>query len=235
MSRERRFFVSDLDTARVDLGGDEAHHLIHVLRLRPGDTVALFDGRGTARSARVAGIHAEVVELALGDPLPANESPLELTLAVAVPKGEKMSLLIQKLTELGVATVQPLVTDHGEVKERAIRKRLERWQRVALEAAKQSGRSRLPRIEPPRPFDDVVVTGTFLLTPGAPPLRSSVAVETAIIAVGPEGGWSKRELELARARSAIELGLGPRTLRAETAAMAAAALVQWLGGDLAIE
>ena len=134
MSRERRFLVDHLNAPSVELTGVEAHHLTHVLRLRTGDTVALFNGRGTAKSARVASIRKDIVELEVGDPLPAQESPLELALAVAVPKGEKMSLIVQKLTELGVAMVQPLVTDHGEVKEESIREPLERWRRVALEA-----------------------------------------------------------------------------------------------------
>ena len=235
LSRERRFFVDDLNTPFIELTGDQAHHLIHVLRLSTGDTVALFDGRDTATSARVASIHKDTVQLELGDPLPAHESPLALTLAVAVPKGEKMSLIVQKLTELGVTAVQPLITDHGEVHEEWIQKRLKRWRHIALEAAKQSARSRLPRIETPKPFDDVDVIqrNTLLLRPGAPPLREKPSIKQPIIAVGPEGGWSNRELALAHERSVLELSLGPRTLRTETAAITATAVIQWLAGDLA--
>ena len=234
MSRERRFLVDNLNTSSVELTGDEAHHLIHVLRSSTGDTVALFDGRGTAKSARIGRIHNDTVELELGSSLPAHESPLELTLAVAVPKGEKMSLIVQKLTELGVAAVQPLITDHSDAKEEWIRERLERWRRIALEAAKQSARSRLPRIEAPKPFDDVDVIqrNTLLLRPGAPPLREKPSIKQPIIAVGPEGGWSNRELALAHKRSVLELSLGPRTLRTETAAITATAVIQWLAGDL---
>ncbi len=234
LSRERRFLAEHLDAPSVELTGDEAHHLIHVLRLSAGDTVALFDGRGTAKSARVASIHKDTVELELDDPLPAHESPIAITLAIAVPKGEKMSLIVQKLTELGVTAVQPLLTDHGEVHEEWIQERLERWRRIALEAAKQSARSLLPRIETPKPFDnvDVIKRGTMLLRPDAPPLREKPQGNQTIIAIGPEGGWSNRELALARKRSVLELSLGPRTLRTETAAITATAVVQWLSGDL---
>ena len=234
MSRERRFLVEHLNAPSVELSGHEAHHLIHVLRLGTGDTVALFDGRGTASSARVANIYKDTVELKIGTPLPAHESPIALTVAIAVPKGEKMSLIVQKLTELGVAAVQPLITDHGEVRVAWIQKRLERWRRIALEAAKQSARSHLPRIEAPKPFDDVDVMkrNTMLLRTGAPPLREKPSTKQPIIAVGPEGGWSDRELALAHQRSVTELSLGPRTLRTETAAITATAVIQWLSGDL---
>ncbi len=234
VSRERRFLVDNLNAPSVVLTSDEAHHLIHVLRLSTGDEVALFDGRGTAKSARVTSIHTNNVELELGDPLPTHESPIALTLAVAVPKGEKMSLIVQKVTELGVAAVQPLITDHGEVGEDWIQKRLERWRRVALEAAKQSARSRVPRIETPKSFDDldIMKRDTLLLRSGAPPLREKPSTNQPIIAIGPEGGWSTRELALAHERAVLELSLGPRTLRTETAAITATAIVQWLSGDL---
>ncbi len=231
MSRERRFLVADLEAGRVELVGDEAHHLIHVLRLRQGDTVALFDGNGRAANATVARIAGESVELDVGGTLPANESPLQITLAVAVPKGDTMSLIVRKLTELGVTTIQPLVSDNSEVSAEAIAKRIERWKRIALEAAKQCGRSRLPSIEPPRAFEELAREGAWLLSPGASPLSATKPAKPLVL-VGPEGGWSKAELELAAARKLIVFGLGPRTLRTETAAISASTVMQWLGGDL---
>ena len=231
MARERRFLVTDLDAAGVVLPQEEAHHLIHVLRLSEGDTVALFDGNGRAANATVAHITGDAVELVVGDALPANESALDMTLAVAVPKGDTMSLTVQKLTELGVTTIQPLVSDNGEMPRDAIVKRIERWQRIALEAAKQCGRSRLPSIEPPRTFEEIAHHGALLLTPGAPPLSESPPAST-IVFVGPEGGWSEAELHVASDRNLSVFGLGPRTMRTETATIAAATLMQWLGGDL---
>jgi 16S rRNA (uracil1498-N3)-methyltransferase len=231
MARERRFLVADLDAARVEIVDDEAHHLIHVLRLHEGDTVALFDGDGRAANATIARIADESVELNVGDALPANESPLQMTLAVAVPKGDTMSLIVQKLTELGVTSIQPLISDNSEVSAEAIVKRIERWERIALEAAKQSGRSRLPRVEPPRTFEELAREGAWLLSPGASPFPATKPTNPLVF-VGPEGGWSEPELELAFARKLVVFGLGPRTLRTETAAIAAATVMQWLSGDL---
>ena len=233
MGRERRFFVPNLGASRVELVDEEAHHLSHVLRLVKGDTVALFDGKGHAASATVARIDGDVVELEVGDSLPTNESKLALTLALAVPKGDTMSLIVQKLTELGVATIQPLVSDNSEMPADAVTKRINRWQRVVLEAAKQCGRSRLPVIETPKPFAALARPGASVLTPGAPPLASSEKLSASpVVLVGPEGGWSQPELQLAQERSLTVFGLGPRTMRTETAAIAAATLMQWLAGDL---
>jgi 16S rRNA (uracil1498-N3)-methyltransferase len=230
MARERRFLVADLHAGRrVELTPDEAHHLLHVLRLHEGDTVALFDGMGRAARASVARISGVTVELDVGSPLPANESSLEITLAVAVPKGDTMSLIVQKLTELGVTKIQPLVSDNSEMPPDAIVKRISRWQRVALQAAKQCGRSRLPSIEPPKSFGELACRDALVLTPGAPPLNEPVSSPTVL--VGPEGGWSEAELHVSDERDLSVFGLGPRTLRTETAAIAATTLLQWLGGD----
>jgi len=233
MGRERRFFVADLVASRVELTDEEAHHLIHVLRLGEGDAVALFDGNGHAANATVARIGSDVVEFEIGSPLETNESPIALTLGVAVPKGDTMSLIVQKLTELGVATIQPLVSDNSEMPGNAVMKHLERWQRISLEAAKQCGRSQLPCIENPKPFEALARPDAMVLTPGAPPLDSSEKLSTnPVVLVGPEGGWSAPELRLAKNRQLTVFGLGPRTMRTETAAIAAATLAQWLAGDL---
>ena len=233
MSRERRFFVPDLGASSVELTDEEAHHLTHVLRLGEGDGVALFDGKGHAAHATVVRIDSDLVALEVGDRLPANESPLTLTLAIAVPKGDAMALIVQKLTELGVATIQPLLSDNSETEGEAISKRIERFKRVSLEAAKQCGRSQLPVIETPKPFEALARPDAMVLTPGAPPLDSSEKLSTnPVVLVGPEGGWSAPELHLAQDRKLNVFGLGPRTMRTETAAIAAATLIQWLGGDL---
>ena len=233
MGRERRFFVPDLGASSVEITDEEAHHLTHVLRLGEGDAVALFDGKGHAANATVARIDGGVVELEVRDRVLANESPLALTLAVAVPKGDTMSLIVQKLTELGVATIQPLLSDNSEMPGDAVMKRIERWQRVSLEAAKQCGRSQLPCIENPKSFEALARPDTMVLTPGAPPLVSSEKLSAnPVVLVGPEGGWSVPELHLAKNRELTVFGLGPRTMRTETAAIAAATLMQWLAGDL---
>ena len=188
---------------------------------------------GEAASATIARIESDVVELEVGDSLLTNESHLALTLAVAVPKGDAMPLIVQKLTELGVTTIQPLLSDNSEMPGDAVMKRIERWQRISLEAAKQCGRSQLPCIENPKPFEALARPGAMVLTPGAPPLVRSERLSTnPVVLVGPEGGWSAPELHLAKERSLTVFGLGPRTMRTETAAIAATTLMQWLGGDL---
>jgi 16S rRNA (uracil1498-N3)-methyltransferase len=229
MSRERRFHVSDLDSEIVKLSSDEAHHLVHVLRLGEGAEVALFDGRGGAARARVQRIAGSEVELRILGAESSRESPLSLTLAVAPPKGDRMSFLIQKLSELGVSRVIPLETERG-----GSGGSLERWRRIALEACKQSGRSRAPEIVPPRRFEAVLDEEGFLAAahPGAPPLSPPRTSNPVVVLVGPESGWSEKELSLAASRGVTLFGLGPRTLRTETAAIAAAALFQFLAGDL---
>ncbi len=232
MSRERRFHVSDLDSEIVRLSPEEAHHLVQVLRLGEGAQVSLFDGKGGASRARVLRIAGREVELEILGSEPSRESPLSLTIAVGPPKGDRMSLLVQKLTELGVARVIPLETERG-----SSGASLERWRRIALESCKQSGRSRAPEIVPPRVFEEVLDQEGFLTAahPGAAPLSPPPASTPVVALIGPEGGWSERELALAASRGVTLFGLGPRTLRTETAAIAAATLFQFLSGDLAGE
>jgi 16S rRNA (uracil1498-N3)-methyltransferase len=228
VSRERRFHVPDLGSETVKLSSKEAHHLVEVLRLREGVEVSLFDGKGSAVRARVRRIAAGEVELCILGPEPSRESPLSLTLAVAPPKGDRTSFLIEKLTELGVTRIVPLETERGRSGAS-----LERWRRIALEACKQSGRSRSPEIADPRSFEEVLneERNWIAAHPGAPPLSPS-RVEAISALIGPEGGWSEQELALAALRGVTFFGLGPRTLRTETAAIAAATLFQFLAGDL---
>ena len=230
MSRERRFHVQDLDVDRVVLASDEAHHLIHVLRLGPGAEVSLFDGRGRAARAVVLRITDGEVALEILDVEPSKESPLSLTLAVAPPKGDRMSFLVQKLAELGVTRVIPLQADRAGAPGP-----LERYRRIALEASKQSGRSQIPEIAEPRKLAEVLNEKAFIAVahPGAPPLLRPPVGARIVALVGPEGGFCEDELALTRSRGATLFGLGPRTLRTETAAIAAATLFQYLAGDLA--
>ena len=231
MSRERRFHVSNLDSETVRLSSEEAHHLVQVLRLCEGAEVSLFDGKGGAARARVHRIAGGEVELRILGPEPSRESPLSLALAVAPPRGDRVSFLIEKLTELGVTRVIPLETERGRSG-----KSLERWRRIAAESCKQSGRSRCPEVAAPRSFEEVLNEQGHLMAahPGAPPLALSGNQEVVAL-VGPEGGWSDKELALAAARGVTLFGLGPRTLRTETAAIAVATLLQYLAGDLSKE
>lgn len=228
MSRERRFHVPVLDAETVQLPSEEAHHLIHVLRLKQGAEVSLFDGKGNSARAEVHRIAGREVELRVLGAEPSRESPLHLTIAVSPPKGDRAVFLVEKLTELGVARIIPLETERGRSGGN-----LERWRRIALEACKQSGRSRVPTIEPKRSVAAVLEEPRAVLAahPGAPPL-SLHGNHDVLALVGPEGGWSEGEAALITSRGGTLFCLGPRTLRTETAAVAAATLLQYLLADL---
>jgi len=239
----RRFFAPprafNFSKRIVTLTADEAKHLREVLRLKPGDEVSVFDGEGKEFRARVAQARRESAELDLDEEIaPASpESPLQIELAVALLKGEKFDLVVQKATELGVTKIVPLITRYADIKlrdESDASKRVARWQRIALEAAKQSGRAVVPTIENPTLFESVLCPSSpcllFSEKDGHGLTQTDTDVVTAII--GSEGGWSDEELEQARAAGAQIVTLGGRILRAETAAITAAALLQHRFGDL---
>jgi 16S rRNA (uracil1498-N3)-methyltransferase len=236
--RERRFFVTSLDASIVEIDEKESHHAAHVLRLAPGDEVSLFDGQGRAHRGRILQMTGARVRVEVGTALPSNESPLRLTLAVAIPKGDTMSLIVQKLTELGIASIRPLVAERTEPTKAAAAKRLERWQRIVLEAAKQCGRSAVPDLSPPLSLEELLEAHSgqtfWMAHPDATPLTPERLADERqpTVIIGPEGGWSPRELEVAQAASVEQFAIGPRTLRVETAVIAAASLFQWLAGDL---
>ena len=236
----RRFYAPpsafDFTKRTITLTADEARHLREVLRLKPGDGVSVFDGAGKEFRARVAQARRDFAELDLDEEIqPARpESPLQITLAVALLKGEKFDLVVQKATELGVTKIVPLMTRFADIKlrdESDASKRVARWQRIALEAAKQSGRAVVPEVELPNRFTSVLKNPCLLFSEkeghGLAQITNPI---TAII--GSEGGWSDEELDEARAASAHIVTLGGRILRAETAAIAFTALLQHRFGDL---
>lgn len=236
MSRERRFFAENVDGDEVVLDEDESHHLRQVLRLSAGAEVSVFDGAGHARSAVVASTRGRRARLRLGERLSTRESTLRLTVAMSPPRAPALRLAIEKLTELGVHAIQPLVTDHGEWTESGLRARLDRLRQVALSACKQCGRATAPIFHEPRRLPELLERPegpVLMLVPGAPPLAPEAArgPERTLV-VGPAGGWSPDELACAEARGVLTCGLGPRTLRTETAAIVAAGILQWHAGDL---
>lgn len=239
----RRFFAPpsafNFSQNSVTLTADEARHLREVLRLKPGDPVSVFDGEGKEFLARVAQARREFAELDLDEQIePARpESPLHITLVVALLKGEKFDLVVQKATELGVAAIVPLITRFADIKlrdESDASKRVTRWQRIGLEAAKQSGRATVPKIEEPCPFESVLRPSNPCLLFSEREGRGLPQIDTDAVTaiIGSEGGWSDEELEQARGAGAQIVTLGGRILRAETAAITAAALLQHRFGDL---
>ena len=231
----------------VTLETDEARHLREVLRLKPGDEVYVFDGAGREFHCAIESSRRDsaVVKI-LEEVEPSRpESTLQLTLAVALLKSDKFDLVVQKATELGVVRLIPMMTKLADIKlkdESDSKKRLLRWRRIALEAAKQSGRALVPEIAAPVLFSEMIGSDDLAdykvlfserggqsldsLQPGAEWNGSLTAV------VGSEGGWTDAELETARAAGWKVITLGGRTLRAETAAIAVATLMQHLFGDL---
>ena len=255
MSR-RRFYVKPqafLGTPGqvVHLSEEESRHLRKVLRLRVGDEVYVFDGQGREFACVVAdeGGRGSTSRLEVrGAAAPQSpESPLEFTLALATLRSENFDFVVKKATELGVSRVAPVVTMRALVRPRDVddaRRRAARWRRLALEAAKQCGRARVPAIEVPVNFAAFVsgkrqadAVHVLFAERGGDPLESpssaAAARPSAVVAlVGPEGGWADEEVELARAHGWQIVTLGGRTLRAETAAITVCALLQHLYGDL---
>lgn len=238
------------------LAADEARHLRDVLRLQTGDEAYVFDGQGKEFHCRVERSERNAAELRILAQAEAArpESPLRLTLAVALLRGEKFDLVVQKATELGVTCVVPVITKHADIRLRDASdaaKRVARWQRIALEASKQSGRAVVPEIMSPRAFESLVqnarreaassegaVLGFMFSERDGVPLseasRNIPAKPATLVAlIGSEGGWADEEIDLARAAGWSVITLGGRTLRAETAAIAVAALLQHRFGDLA--
>ena len=237
-----RFHVAEAAPgARVAFPEHAAHHAHEVLRLRAGDHVRVFDGRGAEFEAVLEAVHRREVAARLGARVAARpESPLRVTLAVAPLKGDRMELVIQKATELGAAEIRPVVTFRTDAAARpALRgTRQERWEKVASGAAEQSGRAVVPEVFPTTTLDELLAspfdgrrlifldaTGLKALTPEPRPLN-------ALLLIGPPGGFEEREIEAARGAGFEATSLGPRVLRTETAAVAALAAVQFLWGDL---
>lgn len=237
----RRFFAPpsafNFSQKSVTLTADEARHLREVLRLKPGDAVSVFDGEGKEFRARVAQARREFAELELDEEIaPASpESPLRITLAVALLKGEKFDLVVQKATELGVTKIVPLMTRFADIKlrdESDASKRVVRWQRIALEAAKQSGRAVVPEVSLPVAVSSVFSEGCLLFSEREGHGLTQIDTDRVTAIVGSEGGWADEELEQARAAGAQIVTLGGRILRAETAAITVTALLQHRFGDL---
>ncbi len=232
-----RFFCPDPPVGdRLALGGDEAHHLARVRRVGVGEVVEVFDGRGFATRAEVVALGRDRVELvAVGDPLPDRAAAIRLTLATAVPKGERFDWLVEKATELGVSRLVPIVTDRSVVDPRAAK--LDRLRRVVVEASKQSGRNRLMELAPPSPWAAVVADRgdpvRLLAHPVGVPARDWPLVRRggpATLAVGPEGGFTGEEVEEALAAGWLAVSLGETLLRVETAGLAGCATLLALGG-----
>lgn len=244
----RRFYAPpeafNSHSRTVRLEADEARHLREVLRLQPGDEVDVFDGTGKEFRCAIESSRRDTALLNVLEEIePASpESPFQITLAVALLKSDKFDLVVQKATELGVVRVVPVMTRLADIKlkdESDANKRVTRWRRIALEAAKQSGRAFVPEITVPVAFAELIsapksndrkVLFSERQGESFDSMEHKHGPMTAL--VGSEGGWTKDELDAAETAGWKLITLGGRTLRAETAAIAVATLLQHRFGDL---
>jgi 16S rRNA (uracil1498-N3)-methyltransferase len=228
---------------RVKLEGSAASHITRVLRLRVGAALILFDGAGGEYEASIDKAHGGEVIVAVGaQQAIERESPLELTLAQGVSRGERMDLVVQKATELGVSRLVPVLTERSVVRLTAQQsdRKVNHWRAIAIAACEQSGRNRLPSVAVPVALKDFL-KGDGSASPGTRLLLSPVGTAAlndvprpsggVTVLIGPEGGLTDEEEHAAVTAGFTALRLGPRVLRTETAAIAAIALLQRQFGD----
>lgn len=211
------------------LTGDEARHLAQVLRVKPGASITVFDGHGRRADAEVLSVSRDHVPLILGAPSSPPAPLPAITLAQAIPKGKNMDLIVQKAVELGIASIQPLVTRNTVVQPGG--GKAEKWRRTALEACKQCGQDCLPAVGEPLTFDAWLAGNSpkpglklvASLAPGAEPLRETLRAHpgttAATLLIGPEGDFSPAETEAALAAGFQPVTLGDIVLRVETASL----------------
>jgi 16S rRNA (uracil1498-N3)-methyltransferase len=227
----RRFFCDNITESNATITGDDAHHISRVLRMKPGDALSLCDGAGGEFDAVITSINPDAVVCALGERrISTVESPVNITLFQCLPKTGKMETIVQKCTELGVFAVVPVVSARCVVvPNKDFEKKRERYNRVALEAAKQSRRAVVPQVQPlvelkkvdPLQFDLFLVayeeeeTRTLKAA-----LRAAGSPASIAILIGPEGGLEESETSRLTASGAVCVSLGKRILRTETAGMA---------------
>jgi 16S rRNA (uracil1498-N3)-methyltransferase len=237
----RLFVDRELDGHTATLDERESHYLRHVLRLARGDELVAFNGRGIERAATIQSLQRRGAVLELRATLaPQFESPLDLTLLQALPKSDAMDLVVQKATELGVRTLVPALSEFSVVRLDAERseRRTDHWRKIARSACEQCGRHRPPTILAPLPLADAIAAlppagARVALDPTAEGGLGEQAAPAAglVLAIGPEGGFSPADWRRLDAAGFVRVALGPRVLRAETAALAACAVAQSLWGD----
>jgi 16S rRNA (uracil1498-N3)-methyltransferase len=243
-----RFLATDLDTGSntASLSAEEAHHLTHVLRLRFGDEIAVFDGNGREYRARIERVSRDGAYVHLLEEISAAPEPLvRLTLAQAVLKGDKMEEVVRDATMMGAAAIEPIVTAHTTIGMKALTEgqASDRWRRIAVASAKQCRRAVLPIIGNGTSFDDWIVQDTaetrlMLVEPSGNVEGHPVGTlqgdrpHAATLMVGPEGGWASEEIQAAVQAGWVPITLGRRTLRADAVAIVAIGVLQFVWADL---
>ncbi|MBU3936038.1 MAG: 16S rRNA (uracil(1498)-N(3))-methyltransferase [Proteobacteria bacterium] len=241
----RRFFINptDITGENVQMTGPEAHHLRTVLRLAPGDPITFFDGTGARYQARIERILKDRVTATIIEQSQDLPPKVHLHLGQALLKGHKMDLILQKATELGVDTIWPFSSEHG-IHKPIKDAQMERWQRIVLEACKQCDRAKPPEINDTREITDLMAhapqcdTRLIFWEHEARQTLPEIFADqntdcrSVFFLLGPEGGFSETEVACAQQEGFIPVSLGSRILRAETATLAATAILQFTLGNL---
>jgi len=245
----RYFFIkqSDLSGSKAVVKGSDVHHIKKVLRLKPGDKIGLFDGTGINYETRIETLLPNTVEVSVIRSFPsATESSVDITVAQALLKDRKMDLLVRQLTELGIIRWIPFIANRSVPKpdKNRLFVRTERWKKIAKEAVKQCKRSCSLKIGATVSFEEVLNLGKdsdlkiVFWEEESTPVSNELSVSNVkpagkiFVLLGPEGGFTLKEVEKAKESGFIAAALGPRILRAETATVAACTLLQYLFGDM---
>jgi 16S rRNA (uracil1498-N3)-methyltransferase len=243
MAELLRFFLPghNFGLAQIDFSGDVLHHLRNVRRLACGDEVVFLDGQGACCRARLTLLDRNQGKADILQCWNSEETARPISLIQAMPKGDKLDLVLQKGTELGITSFQPVISDRSIKQPSAARteQRQQRWQRIVQEAARQSRRSHLPHVTPLRPLQKAIedchaTLKLVLWEEGGKPLSEALPAsppKDIAILIGPEGGFAADEVAVFAANDFIPVHLGPRILRTETAGLAVTSILQYLYGD----
>ena len=236
-----RYFTTDISGGTAVLSGADAHHLAHVMRARPGETITLCDGKGTDYACAVRGFGPDTVELEiLSSSASVSEPGVRVTLYVGYPKQDRLETIVQKAVELGAVRIVPFFSRYCVAAPKKEEQKNLRYNRIAFEAAKQSGRGVVPQVELPVTYKQMLADAArndaafFCYEAGGEPLLSRLEGASGALAIitGSEGGFSPEEAQAAVQAGCVPVTLGPRILRCETAPLAALAVAMALTGNL---
>lgn len=232
------FLPSIPDKASIKITGENAKYLLTVLRLKSGDEFIVIDGKGNRYRAGIKSTARQALVAYIKETLPPEPEPsVRVILLQGILKGQKMDLIIQKAAELGVKDIVPVITERSQIRET---RKTGRWRKIALEASRQCGRSAVPEVREPSLFEEYLkskdaVRGFIFWEEGGKSLSDAFSPSVQkdlFVAIGPEGGFTKEEVRLAEEKGLIVCTLGRRILKAETAAISAVTLVQFMIGEM---
>lgn len=240
-----RFFIPQLYAAEMVIKDVDAKHISKVLRMQPGDKIQIVSDDGVTAIAEIVSLQADNVVVKCLEKLAESHEPsVKITLAQGLAKGEKMDFIIQKAVEMGASSIVPVAMEHSVVRLEGAKadKKVERWQKIAEAAAKQSKRDIIPQVQPVQTMQQMLANNDLLHKIIAYECEDRLGLKTALqscdnlqellLIIGPEGGISEFELELARKNGVVPVSLGKRILRAETAGVVALSAILYETGDL---